>query len=272
MYYELYIDVFFLENFMLDSLLLMAVNRVMQYRNSYARMLAGGAAGSFLTCVVIALPLMPAIKTLLFGVGINSVMIFAGLGGDVLKKGRKQSKKELAAWFLRTLIVLYAAAVVFGGAANLFRPYMKFAGVFYAVFAVGYFAFTGMWKFISRIRQNTKNLPEVTLYTSLGVKKVIGLIDTGNELRDFASDDPVNIIDPRLAESITTHPEWEKGFHMIPYSNIGGDGVMKVFRIEKMCIHMDEDIWIENPLLGMSERTLSEKERYEMILNPGIFL
>jgi stage II sporulation protein GA (sporulation sigma-E factor processing peptidase) len=48
--------------------------------------------------------------------------------------------------------------------------------------------------------------------------------------------------------------------------------VMKVFRIEKMCIHMDEDIWIENPLLGMSERTLSEKERYEMILNPGIFL
>ena len=37
MYYELYIDVFFLENFMLDSLLLMAVNRVMQYRNSYAR-------------------------------------------------------------------------------------------------------------------------------------------------------------------------------------------------------------------------------------------
>ena len=54
MYYELYIDVFFLENFMLDSLLLMAVNRVMQYRNSYARMLAGGAAGSFLTCVVIA--------------------------------------------------------------------------------------------------------------------------------------------------------------------------------------------------------------------------
>lgn len=71
------------------------------------------------------------------------------------------------------------------------------------------------------------------MYTSLGVKKVIGLIDTGNELRDFASDDPVNIIDPRLAESITTHPEWEKGFHMIPYSSIGGDGVMKVFRIEK---------------------------------------
>ena len=51
-----------------------------------SRLFANTAAGSFLTCVVIALPLMPAIKTLLFGVGINSVMIFAGLGGDVLKK------------------------------------------------------------------------------------------------------------------------------------------------------------------------------------------
>lgn len=272
MYYELYIDVFFLENFMLDSLLLMAVNRVMQYENSYGRMLFGGAVGSFLTCVVIALPLMPEIKSLLFSVGINSAMIFTGLGSKVLKKGGKKGKRELAAWFLRTMIVLYAAAIVFGGVVNLFRPYMRFAGVFYAVFAAGYYVFTGMWKFISRMRQNKKNVLEVTLYTSLGIKKVIGLVDTGNELRDFASDDPVSIIDPKLAEAITMRPEWEKGFHMIPYSSIGGDGVMKVFRIEKMCVHMEEDRWVENPLLGMSERVISEKGRYEMILNPGIFL
>ena len=198
-------------------------------------------------------------------------MIFAGLGGDVLKKGRKQSKKNWLPGFEDAdRSVCSSGSCLRRGCESVSSVY-EICRSSHAVFAVGYFVFTGMWKFISRIRQNTKNLPEVTLYTSLGGKES-GLIDTGNELRDFASDDPVNIIDPRLAESITTHPEWEKGFHMIPYSSIGGDGVMKVFRIEKMCIHMDEDIWIENPLLGMSERTLSEKERYEMILNPGIFL
>ena len=38
-----------------------------------------------------------------------------------------------------------------------------------------------------------------------------------------------------------------------------------------MCIPWMKDIWIENPLRD-DERTLSEKERYEMILNPGDLL
>ena len=272
MYYELYIDLFFLENFMLDSLLLMAVNRVMQYRNSYARMILAGAIGSLLTCIVVSLPLARGIKFILFGLGINSVMVLFGLGSEVVTRKSTKRGKEMAAWFLRTMLVLYAAAVVFGGVMYLFRPYMKFASLFYAAFAGAYYAFLSVWRLISCMRQNKQTVLEVTLYTSLGIKRVTGFLDTGNELRDFASDDPVNIVDPKLAELITLRPEWEKGFHMIPYSSIGGDGVMKVFRIEKMCVHMEEDRWIDNPLLGLSEKTLSGSERSEMILNPGIFL
>ena len=54
MYYELYIDVLFLENFMMDSLLLLAVNRVLKCGRSYGRIFLGGALGSTLTCLVIA--------------------------------------------------------------------------------------------------------------------------------------------------------------------------------------------------------------------------
>ena len=87
MYYELYIDVIFFRKFYVRQSALMAVNRVMQYRNSYARMLAGGAAGRFFDlCCDSASAYAGDEKTLLFGVGINSVMIFAGLGGDVLKR------------------------------------------------------------------------------------------------------------------------------------------------------------------------------------------
>ena len=45
MYYELYIDVFFLENFMIDSLLLLAVGRVMKCGRSYGRIVLGGYWG-----------------------------------------------------------------------------------------------------------------------------------------------------------------------------------------------------------------------------------
>ena len=68
---------------MLDSLLLMAVNRVMQYRNSYARMLAGGAAGSFFDLCCDSASAYAGDKNTSVWRGINSVMIFAGLGGDV---------------------------------------------------------------------------------------------------------------------------------------------------------------------------------------------
>ena len=46
---------------------------------------------------------------------------------------------------------------------------------------------------------------------------------------------------------------------------------MKVFRVEKMCVHMEEERWIENPLLGIGEERLSGDEEYEMILNPAVF-
>ena len=49
MYYELYIDVLFLENFMMDSLLLLAVKRMMRSPSAYGRVFLGAALGSGLT-------------------------------------------------------------------------------------------------------------------------------------------------------------------------------------------------------------------------------
>ena len=75
MYYELYIDVFFLENFMLDSLLLLVVNRVMNNGRSCSRILLGGALGSFLTCLAVAVPLPSVVRILVFYLFISSVMV-----------------------------------------------------------------------------------------------------------------------------------------------------------------------------------------------------
>ena len=66
MYYELYIDVLFLENFMMDSLLLLAVNRILKCGRAYGRIFLGGALGSALTCLVIAVPFPAVIKLVFF--------------------------------------------------------------------------------------------------------------------------------------------------------------------------------------------------------------
>ena len=68
MYYELYIDLFFAENFMMDSLLLLFVARISKRQVKRNEDFCwGAAAGSLLTCLVIALPIpSAALKMILF--------------------------------------------------------------------------------------------------------------------------------------------------------------------------------------------------------------
>ena len=64
----------------------------------------------------------------------------------------------------------------------------------------------------------------------------------------------------------------EKNFRYVPYRTIGkAEGVLPVFRVDRMCIHRDTDYWVEGPLIGISEEKVSAEGEYEMILNPNLF-
>ena len=191
MYYELYIDVFFLENFMLDSLLLLIVNRVMNNGRPYIRLLLGGALGSVLTCLAVAAPIPSAIRMLAFHTIISSVMVCAGL--RILRLSQ----------FVQALVLLYAAAFLTGGVMQLFRPYMRYVSVFYAAAAVSYVVILKLWKIFSHIHRQQSRILSVTLYTEHGEKPMRALLDTGNELRDCYTGEPVNIIAPETAAEIS---------------------------------------------------------------------
>ncbi len=259
MYYELYIDVFFLENFMLDSLLLLIVNRIINNGRSYGRLLLGGAAGSLLTCLVIVLPFPSVLRLILFHTLVDSAMLFAGLRITGLPQ------------FIRALLFLYVSAFFMGGILQVMRPYMRYASLFYAAAVLSGAVLLQLWKIVSHICRQQGKILKVTLYTEYGQKSIKALLDTGNELRDCYTGDPVSVIDPETAAEIWSCGEPEKGFRLIPYRCVGGESIMKVFRLKKICIHMEEDRWIDNPLVGIGEAYLSGNREYEMILNPAIF-
>ena len=58
MQYEVYLDVLFLENMMMDFLILLAVKKVFPCSATYGSLLAGSFTGSLLTCVE---PVYPAV-------------------------------------------------------------------------------------------------------------------------------------------------------------------------------------------------------------------
>lgn len=259
MYYELYIDLFFLENFMMDSILLLLADHILKNGRPYGRIVLGGALGSLLTCLVIVSPFPSVIRLILFHAAVSSIMLLVSLRITGVSQ------------FMKAYILLYISAVLLGGIMQIFRPYMRYVSLFYAAASVSYILALKLWNIISRIHIFRSTILEMTLYTDKGEKTIRALLDTGNELYDCVTGDPVSIIDPGIAHEITNHPEAEKGFRYIPYRCIQGEAVMKVFRIRRMCVRADEERWIENPLLGIGENRLSCEGEYEMILNPAVF-
>lgn len=258
MYYELYIDVLFLVNFMMDSLLLLSVNQMLKCPTTHGRIFLGGAIGSVLTCAVIAMPVPGGIKFILFHTAVNTIMIKTGLR----VKGKKQ--------FWKAFGLLYIASFLFGGILQALRPYVRTGSLFFAAAVCCYYLMRGIWKFLVRLKELQKKICEITLYTSTGEQKVKALIDTGNALNDNLSKEPVSVVDKALAKSILSDEDVKNGFHYIPYRTVGKESVMPVFRIKKMCIHLEEEKWIDRPFIGVCKERVSEQEEYQMILNPDL--
>ncbi|MGC4018031.1 MAG: sigma-E processing peptidase SpoIIGA [Muricomes sp.] len=258
MYYELYIDVLFLVNFMMDSLLLLTVNQMLKCPTTHGRIYLGGALGSGLTCAVIAVPLPAAVKFIIFHVVINTIMIKTGLR----VKGKRQ--------FLKAFGLLYIASFLFGGILQAIHPYVRIGSLFFASAVGCYYLIKGIWRFLTAQKELQKKICEITLYTDAGEKKVNALIDTGNGLKDSVSREPVSVVDKALAKSILTDEDVKNGFHYIPYRTVGKESIMPVFRIRRMCVHLEKEQWIENPVIGVCEERVSEQEEYQMILNPDL--
>ena len=78
-YYEFYIDVFFVVNLVMDFLLLRLVNRVLKGTATPLRSLAGAALGAVGICVITLLPLSsPYIRVLLSHGVLGILMVWVG--------------------------------------------------------------------------------------------------------------------------------------------------------------------------------------------------
>lgn len=256
MYHELYIDVFFLENLMMDSLLLLAINRILQCKTASGRLFLSGALASLFTCVAVVVPFPWIIKLFLFHVVINSMMLLTGL--------RIRSVSQ----FAKAYVLLYVISVFMGGIMTLFRPHMRFAAVFYGAAFTAYLLIANIWKLLVHLSGQQNKIVSVTIYTERGETTADALFDTGNSLRDFVTGMPVHVVDPGLLANITDSVESERGFHLIPYQCVGGSSLMEVFHVRKMCVHTDTDRWIADPVIGVSKEPVSAGNEYKIILNP----
>lgn len=260
MKYELYMDVFFLTNFVMDDLLLMIVRKALDLKASQKRVCAAALFGAFASCVIVSIPMPFLCRLILFHVLVNTKMT------GILMKTNKWS--EL--W--KGILVLYFSSFLLGG---IYSSIAQFAGGYTKVgalfFGSAILCYTGIsWgiEVLKKLWKLDDLWCEVTISVQGTTFRIPAVIDSGNSLRDHITGKPVHIIGKKAMEKLTNANPL-KGIRYIPYRTVReGEAVMPIFTAEYICIHRKKDKMVYHPLIGISEQMEFAEGRYEMILHP----
>ncbi len=265
MKYKLYIDVFFLLNFFMDTLLLFLIRKVLNCTATHVRVLSGGVFGAVMACVVTVIPSVPVWIRLLAGYGLVSICMirisFSGMNFRMV---------------LRAAIYLYGFAFLFGGILLILSvqiPIFRKSGMgLPAVCITGMITYVLVAGFHQR-RQRRKRgciLPVKIVWD--GREAVVqALVDTGNSLYEPISHKPVSIIEKQAMEAVFAGG-CPACFRAIPFHSLGkAHGILNGYELTELIIFGEnEKIKIERPMVGLFDGNLSAGAAYQMILHPTL--
>lgn len=257
MYYELYIDAFFLVNFMMDFILLSLVRRMLKCPATHGSILTGAALGALCTCLLVVIPgIHVFIKFILFHGACNILMIKTGL-----KIGWNKT-------FLRAYLMLYICGFLAGGVMEYFRQYIKTGSLFFALAVLGYSVSLGVWRLVAYMAERNVRRFRVRLLNDGREYETEAFVDTGNRLRDPVTGKPVSIISRKAWEALDAGNR--KGFWYVPYHSVGkAEGVMPAVTLDAVYMLEEPQMQIEKPVVAVCEEDITEDE-YEMLVNPDL--
>ncbi len=262
MYYELYIDVLFLINFLMDYILLLIAHRILKCSATHGNICLGALTGAFLTCVVVIWNQNNIINFILFHGVINFLMIIIGL--------KIRGKRKC----MRAFFTLYISGFLVGGVFEYVYQYVgayiEVGSVFLIIAIACYYIASGLLNILMKLLRFGEYYCQVILILGEKECKTQAIVDTGNHLTDYLTGKAVSVIGKETAQKLFGNSLPEK-IRFIPYHSIGkNQGVIPVFTLDRMCIEGEEREWIENPLIGISDTNISANEEYDMILNPEV--
>lgn len=281
LYLEVYIDVIFIINFVMDILLLMIVKKILKCRSTKLRMIFGGVIGAFGACILAVIPELNGFLQFL----LSYCLICTGMVSvSYIQNGWKARLKSIA--------VLYITTFFLGGVLNSLYYYSKL-GVFFHDLMNGrlfgnlnktYFVIAILFGTIAIIvfihtyysfRKGDSRLYATELFYREKKVRVVGLLDTGNGLYDPIYGKPViigeySVISKLLSEQqakilqtwldnldrngISTsrkgllgeimqdNSEERLNIMMIPYHSVGKkNGILPAFTMDKVILWDEEE-------------------------------
>lgn len=272
MLYELYIDVFFVINAILDGLILAIVRKVQKSPCSRVRIGLGAMTGSGILSLLVCIPgekhVMMQFIFYLLAYGCMSWVTFPG-------GGRKQRVK--------TIVLLYVVSLFVNGLLQWLRPSVQhITGVLLYSAAVYGIVCVLFWIF-RQIHAEEGSLYTICIEYKEHKIMLKGLWDTGNRLRSPYHGKGVTVLSYDSIQQYIAEPLKqciEKGvadentdlgnemLYFVPYVTVGGgQELMAVIEAKRLLIKKNQEvIEYKNPLLGISKRPVSEKNQFQAVL------
>jgi stage II sporulation protein GA (sporulation sigma-E factor processing peptidase) len=300
LYLEVYPDIVFILNFLIDFILLILLKKINKKKSSFKRLTGSAAAGALFAALLSIFPwLHPIIRFVLMNIAAAAIMVLLAFG--------RMKKAD----FMKQVITLYLITYFAGGLINSIYYYTNLR---LTLIQVGNTIFSNLsWLFVMAVmlllipaailllwllrwyKAGSPETYEVELFFNDRSIQTKGLLDTGNCLYDPIFKKPVMVIENTLLgnllsteflgfmdkaklymegnvsaeQSLNTGRDYLNRLRFIPYQSVGKtQGMMLGLMLDKVLIHTGkETICNEKVTAAICDNHLSTKDDYHVILH-----
>lgn len=278
MYYEVYIDIVFLTNLLMDYILLRLVGLMFRCRGGRRRCLLAAAVGALFSCFILYVQtdrFLPV--TILLHGACAMGMIWLGCG---LHKG---------SLLVKAMIAMYLTAFLLGGFLEAVTSGKGITWRMFVLFSIGsYLGLSTLIYLSDSIRAQWKNIYPITLSYQGKVQSAYGYYDTGNLLSDPISGAPVSVVESDFLETMLPGEVIDKLKHLnenqgepestelvslkprfLPYRTVGRENdLMLAITLEDLCIHTPREVvHVSGPVFALSFEPSALGKEYKVLLN-----
>lgn len=292
-------DVLFLENVVMNYLILLVTAKFSRNKTSSLRLLMGALVGA---CYVVLLILCPGIKfyyTAMGKIALSLIMIAVAF------------TPEKALSFFKTLVIFYISTFIFAGAAFALMYFNHTGGfvrngivyVFWqskwtvlllSIVMVGIIVKI-FWELVQYKFIKDRLLLPLRIAFESKIIAMAALVDTGNSLHDPLTNTPVVVAEFKAIKDIlpdeiqrifleskendlvsvtdiVSNSGWLSRFRLIPFTSIGKENGMLIgFKPDYIEIGEEQEKrGVENVIICIYNRSLSKNERYKALLSPEL--
>ena len=287
-----YLDVVFLENVLMNYIIIFASNVVVRAECKRWRILLASCVGAVYT-VVMYLDIVPVYSNFVMKLLLSFVIVYIALKPRSLKR------------FIKDLIIFYLVSFVFGGCVFALMYFLKPQmaqirnGVFVGAYPIKVALIGGLVAFIIlqvsfkivRTKFSKKDIIyDVDVWVDEKLVRVKAMLDTGNLLRDPITGYPVIVIEHKNLNSaipekvlnnidkilggdigeLTKDEEFSRiisRFRMIPFSSLGKqNGLLLGIKADSVNVISDEKTEkINNAIIGIYDKSFTKNGAYTAI-------